>query len=161
MEIRDVGLERSVRKAINEMNGDPRMIGMALEDETPEVAIERIAAATRGTLEAVNRWARAECEFTGPADETDLDRNNRVARNIAILKAAGEWTDRSVRTAEIQAKLGISQLKANMAVSEHLSLARMQELRELSSREDVSDAMATLAARLRPVIEGEAIEDDD
>lgn len=158
MEIRDKALERQVKKAISEMNADPRMIGRPLDNDTPEVAIERIAQATRGTLAALTAWARVELDFDPHEDESDFDRNNRVARNNAVLKSLGEWSDRAIKAAEVQAKLGLSQLRAGIA-TEHLSLAKLSELRALSANDDVAEKMAALATSLRPVIEGEAIED--
>jgi len=167
MEIQNKKLEREFRLAIKEMNADPRMLGRPLDTDPPDIAIARIAQATRGTLESVTAWARIELDFDQAEGETDYDRNTRVARNNAVLRSVGEWSDRAVKSAEIQAKLGLSQIKAGIAV-EHLSLAKLSELRALSSNNDVSEKMAALATSLRHVIaggdedvlEGEVVEDD-
>ncbi len=166
MKIQDKKLERQFKAAVRQMNADPRMLGRPLDSDPPDVAIERIAQATRGTLASVTDWARNELDFEHVDGETEYNRSNRVARNNAVLKSLGEWSDRAVKSAEIQAKLGLSQTRAGIA-TEHLSLAKLSELRALSSNDDVSEKMAALATSLRhviaddyDVIEGEVVEDD-
>lgn len=152
MEIRDTELEKKVKGMVREMRADPRFIGQPAENDPPDVAIARIAAESRATFEAIASWARDEVEFAGEPDETDVERNNRVARNNAVLRTLGEWQDRSIKAADIQAKLGLSIVKTGIA-GEHLSLAKLSELRALAGNSDVSAAMANLAEQLRPVLE--------
>lgn len=152
MEIRDTELEKKLKVMVKEMRADPRFIGRPSEDDPPDVAIARIAAESRATFQAIAAWARDEVEFSAEPDETDIERNNRVARNNAVLRALGEWQDRSIKAADIQAKLGLSIVKTGIA-GEHLSLARMGELRALAGNSEVSAAMANLAEHLRPVLE--------
>lgn len=156
MEIRDTALERQVQGMVKDMRADPRFIGKPIEDDPPDVAIARIAAESRATFEAIASWARQEVEFSGATDETEIERNNRVARNNAVLKTLGEWQDRSIKAADIQAKLGLAAIKTGIA-GEHLSLAKLGELRALAGDKDVSEAMAQLAATLRPVLDGEVV----
>lgn len=158
VEIRDTALERQVQGMVKDMRADPRFIGKPLENDPPDVAIARIAAESRATFEAIASWAREEVEFMPANDETEIERNNRVARNNAVLKTLGEWQDRSIKAADIQAKLGLAAIKTGIA-GEHLSLAKLGELRALAGDKDVSEAMAKLASTLRPVLEGEAVED--
>lgn len=154
MEIRDTALERQVKGMVKEMRADPRFIGQPVENDSPDVAIARIAAESRATFEAIASWARQEVEFAGNTDETEIERNNRVARNNAVLRTLGEWQDRSIKAADIQAKLGLAVVKTGIA-GEHLSLAKLGELRALAGDKDVSEAMAHLATTLRPVLDGD------
>lgn len=137
---------------VQEMNTDPRMIGQPLESDPPDVAIARIASASRATYEAIAGWARGEVEFQGGADETEVERNNRVARNNAVLKTLGEWQDRSMRAADTQAKLAIATVKTSIA-TEHLSLAKLGQLRAIASDPEAAEAAAVLARAARKTIE--------
>lgn len=154
MEIRDTALEKKVNALVKDMRADPRFIAAPLENDPPDVAIARIAAESRATFEAIASWAREEVEFASRPDETEVERNNRVARNNAVLKTLGEWQDRSIKAADVQAKLGLAVVKTGIA-GEHLSLAKLSELRALAGNTDVSEAMANLAQQLRPVLEGD------